>query len=375
MKLHMEYTEKKRNKVIPNFCMIMYYAIFGCSYFVASIYGKMDITVISSLLAIAVGSGYIAFSPLLLRRFNSKSRVVHLMINGFLGTSILVLINAFNVINKDKLVFIFLIMFGILIVAFTIFSIFVINRSLRKRRRKAKTFRFIQRLITILSLAGIVLFFPTNNALENIERFNAASNENIILSTVKANNNAKAKDNSFIKAHLNELMPLVDGTYNNLSTQEKLDILQIVCNIESTYSGNSKGISIALKSLFANDEVCTQGCFSNFEERIYLNLDVFDDMSESEALYVTLHECFHANQYEQIKLLNALSDEFKDNALLHEAKLYEQGFNNYKSCENGSCFEEYESQYVERTANSYAYVTSQEYIKLIKQYSSEKCYK
>ena len=56
-------------------------------------------------------------------------------------------------------------------------------------------------------------------------------------------------------------------------------------------------------------------------------------------------------------------------------KLYAEEFNNYKSVEKEDCFEEYEEQYVERTADSYAYYTAQEYINLIKQYSGEKSYK
>lgn len=353
----------------------MYFAIFGCSYFAVCIFGNMRISVLSTMLTLVGISGYIFFAPLLLRRFNRKSRIAHLLINGFLGTSILVFVNAFSVVSRDKSVLIFLILFGALIAVFTFFSVLIIKRMQKKKRRKAKTFRFIQRLITILSLAGIVLFFPTNNAFENVERLNAALDENIVLSTVAPTNNAKVKDNSLIKAHLKELMPLIDGTYNDLTIQEKLDILQIVCNIESTYNGNSTGNPIALKSLYSNDEVCTEGCFSNSDEKIYLNSDVFDDMSEFEALCITLHECFHAKQYEQIKLLNALPEEFQDNSLLYEAKLYAEEFNNYKSCESGDSFEEYEAQYVERTADSYSYATAQEYRRLIKQYSSEKCYK
>lgn len=371
----MDKTENKRNKRISDFCMIMYFVVFGCSYFAVCVFGNMKITVLSTILTLVSISGYILFEPSLLRRFNRKSGTAHLLINGFLGTSILVFVNAFSVISRDKSVFIFLISFGVFVAVFTFFSILIIKRTQKKKRRKVKAFRFIQRLITLLSLAGIVLFFSTNNAIENVERLNAAADENVMLSTVEATNNADVKDNSLIKAYLNELMPLVDGTYNNLSTQEKLDILQIVCNIESTYNGNSKGNAIALKSLFSNDEVCTKGCFSNSDEKIYLNSDVFDDMSEFEALRVTLHECFHAKQYEQIKILKALPEEFQDNALLYEAKLYAKEFNDYKSGESGDCFEEYEEQYVERTADSYAYYTAQEYINLIKQYSGEKSYK
>lgn len=53
-------------------------------------------------------------------------------------------------------------------------------------------------------------------------------------------------------------------------------------------------------------------------------------MTEFESLHVTLHECFHAKQHEQVKLLNVLPEEFQDNALLYEAKLYAEAFNNYK---------------------------------------------
>lgn len=94
--------------------------------------------------------------------------------------------------------------------------------------------------------------------VRNINFKRAASEENI----VEATNNAKTKDNSLIKAYLNELVMFVDGTCkDDLSSQEKLDILQIVCDIESIYSGNSRRNPIALKNLFVNDEVCTKGCF------------------------------------------------------------------------------------------------------------------
>ena len=151
-----------------------------------------------------------------------------------------------------------------------------------------------------------------NNLLSN----KAVDESEIISSTIEATNNADTKDNSLIKAHLKELIPLIDGTYSELSLAERLDIFQIIVNIECTYFGSS--ISVPVKARPISTEAGTTYAYYNNEaETIYLNESVFNDIDAEDALYIVLHEVYHVYQHEQKKLYESVPDKLKDLSLIH----------------------------------------------------------
>ena len=226
-------------------------------------------------------------------------------------------------------------------------------------------------LTTAVCVITIILSVPTG-VITNKLLSNHVDESEIISSTIEVTNNAEVKNNSLIKAHLKKLMPIIDGTYSELSLTQRLDIFQIIVNIECTYFCSSVAVPVKVKPISTVNGI-TYAYYNNGDETIYLNESVFNDLDDEDALYIVLHEVRHVYQYEQKKLYESVPNEFKSLSTLSGAKECKEGLNKYIQSEED--YKGYKNQKIEQDAEAYAYVTSAEYLKLIKQYSSDADFK
>lgn len=196
-----------------------------------------------------------------------------------------------------------------------------------------------------------------------------------IESTVEPTNDAPVKNNSYLQACLDEVAPIVDGSWEKLSPKEKLNIFQRVVNIEASYNGFSKPIKVCFADIDStpDDDSTKYGQYNDANSVIYLNEKAVCDLPSDKALVVLLHEVYHVYQYEIVKVYYSAGEEYKNLALFSTAAVYAEEFENYQ---NGiEDYEAYKSQKVEVTADKYGRQASQEYIALIEQYLSEADYK
>lgn len=262
---------------------------------------------------------------------------------------------------------------GIVILIYLAFiRVHEVKKAKKSIRKKREILKSVQVLTTAVCVFAIVLSVPagvmTNKLLSN----RTVDESEIITSSIEATNNADAKDNSLIKAHLKDVMPIIDGTYNELSLAERLDIFQIIVNLECTYFGSSIAVPVIIKP-FSSENGTTYAYYNNGKETIYLNESVFNDLDVEDALYIVLHETYHVYQHEQKKLYESVPDELKNLSTLSGAKECKEGLDNYIS--SGENYSEYKNQLIEQDADAYAYVTTAEYLKLIKQYANDEEFK
>lgn len=196
-----------------------------------------------------------------------------------------------------------------------------------------------------------------------------------IESTVEPTNDAPVKNNSYLQACLDEVAPLVNGSWEELSPKEKIDIFQRVVNIESSYNGFSKPIKVCFADIDStpDDDSTKYGQYNDANSVIYLNEKAVCSLSSESALIVLLHEVYHAYQHEIVRVYKAAGEEYKNLALLSAAAVYAEEFENYQNGDED--YQAYKMQKVEITADMYGRETSKEYISLIEQYLSEADYK
>lgn len=313
------------------------------------------------------------FSPYLVVCFKKGKKILS-GISGIVSPGFLILSNAFKQ-NDNSVIKIMLISLGITLAIYLLIGLVKIYKIKNKNKKIREILKSTQIVCTIICIFAVLLAYPTinqmnkrsNNFLENL------LDTDVIVSEIKPSNNVKTKEDSYIKAYIKELAPLIDGSYENLSIEQKLDICQIVCNIESTFNGSSVAVPVKLTSLKSDEDGCTYACFINTMETIYLNSEVFNELSAEDALYVLLHECYHSYQYEQVKLYNSVSDEYKNLSMFYETKKYAEGFENY--IDGPDNFEDYQNQYLEKTAEAYAYSESKTYLELLDQYVNSENFK
>lgn len=261
----------------------------------------------------------------------------------------------------------------VILICLAFIRIYEVKKAKKSIIKKREILKSVQVLTTAVCIIAIVLSVPTGVMTNKLLSNRTVDESEIITSSIEATNNADAKDNSLIKAHLKDVMPIIDGTYNELSLAERLDIFQIIVNIECTYFGSSIAVPVIIKPFSSENNGTTYAYYNNGKETIYLNESVFNDLDVEDALYIVLHETYHVYQHEQKKLYESVPDELKNLSMLSSAKECKEGLDNYIS--SGENYSEYKNQSIEQDADAYAYVTTSEYIELIDKYASDENFK
>lgn len=344
---------------------------FVVSSFALSVAGMLSIRKFN-IIVLCFVFGILSYlvSPYLILLFK-KGKNALAFISGLFGALPALIANVVNFSTyNNKFKFLFII--GIVLLIFVAFiRIYEVKKAKKSIKKKREILKSVQVLTTAVCIVAIVLSVPTG-VITNKLLSNHVDESEIISSTIEATNNAETKDNSLIKAHLKELMPLIDGTYNKLTVAERLDVFQIIVNIECTYFGSSIAVPVKIKPIPTINGT-TYAYYNNGEETIYLNESVFNDLDAEDALYIVLHEVYHVYQHEQKKLYEYVPDELKNLSTLSAAKECKEGLDKYIQSEED--YDGYKNQSIEQQADAYAYVTTREYLKLIKQYANDENFK
>lgn len=309
-------------------------------------------------------------SPYLVLLFKKGKKLLAIA-SGLIGPSSVIVIYMINMRSFNCKFSICLVIGIVILICIAFIRVHEVKKAERSKTKKKETLKSVQVLTTAVCVITIILSVPTG-VITNKLLSNHVDESEIISSTIEATNNAEVKNNSLIKAHLKELMPIIDGTYSELSLTQRLDIFQIIVNIECTYFCSSFAVPVKVKPISTVNGI-TYAYYNNGDETIYLNESVFNDLDAEDALYIVLHEVRHVYQYEQKKLYESVPNEFKSLSTLSGAKECKEGLNKYIQSEED--YEGYKNQKIEQDAEAYAYVTSAEYLKLIKQYSSDADFK
>jgi len=144
---------------------------------------------------------------------------------------------------------------------------------------------------------------------------------------------------------------LDDSHWHNLSTKQKLDLLQHIANIESTYLGLPVPVKVCLRNF--NDGF--RAGYNNVKHHIAINADLFDSLNSDEAVILVLHEIAHAYQRASVAAME-LAIEYSSLKIFSDARNYIDGFNSYVYDDNYDLdnYEIYWSNIVEVAAREYS---------------------
>lgn len=127
------------------------------------------------------------------------------------------------------------------------------------------------------------------------------------------------------------LQNLLDSKWEKLSYEEKMNTLQIILNIETTYLTINP---ITLKS--TKLETNTIGQYLYDENTIYIDSDILETCAPLTALDVICHECRHAYQHYVVNMLDWSQDSVNSHYFYRQAKQwkleledYTDGYRNY----------------------------------------------
>lgn len=169
-----------------------------------------------------------------------------------------------------------------------------------------------------------------------------------------------------VKNKIDTVKLLEEDSWAELNTQERLDVLGTIVNIEVRYLGINHPIQ--LKSGVLKGDVAAH--YENDSNCIVVDLPFLVDSGASEALHAICHECYHAYQYQQVALLSIVPAEYRNMLMFDNVEEYEKEFLDYEDGTHDLV--EYALQKCEIDANQYASSAVDEYYKLIGKYSQAK---
>ena len=152
--------------------------------------------------------------------------------------------------------------------------------------------------------------------------------------------------NTFNK-HKDTILKLQPDVWQTLTSPQKLDVLQIIVNIEATYLGLPQEVTVVADPL----SPVIAGTYIDELKLIKLNWDVLEG-SSYEALRVTLHEIHHSYEHAVADLYESLDAEDKQLRMFKQAASYAEEREHYVDV-----FEDYNAyieQQMELDSDAYA---------------------
>ena len=115
------------------------------------------------------------------------------------------------------------------------------------------------------------------------------------------------QDKYTIAENIDVIANLKESVWCTLSTREKTDTLQTVCNIEASYYNLPHGITLSIGIL-------REGLLASYDDRccmVTVNLECLAYDEAREVLDSVLHECRHAFQHNLAEVFETMDDTYK----------------------------------------------------------------
>ena len=185
-----------------------------------------------------------------------------------------------------------------------------------------------------------------------------------IISTTVPSVDSAAKANEWtVKNNIDTIRLLREDDWSNLNTQEKLDVLGVVLNIEIRYLGLNHELYLKSSALDTN----TAAHYNHNNHEVVIDINHLQSASAEEILDSLCHECYHSYQYQMIALYNESPEKYRDMLLFQYVDDYIEEFSDYSDGKDS--IGDYYFQTVEIAARKYAAQAVDEYYELIEEYT------
>ena len=234
------------------------------------------------------------------------------------------------------------------------------KRSRVIRSRLRQTLRYMRNIPTLFLsplLVAVIVVMLQGGAL--------------VVSDVQAEPKPSYKDTADAAQTNNDWVRNLDKEkWQELSTQKRLDLLQLVANNECAILGVYHDVRVQSGIMRKNTVL---GTYNSNEHVITININILKNASPQEAVEIIAHECYHAYQRCLTHLLADTNEQYKDLYLFTGVRQYVKEYSDYH--DGGETAEEYEKYYdqtVEEDARAFAESAVERYEYVLSLYSFRK---
>lgn len=162
-----------------------------------------------------------------------------------------------------------------------------------------------------------------------------------------------------VQNHMDTIRLLRPEKWTTLSTQEKMDALRVIINIEIHRLGLNHPIS--LRSAVLEGDVAAY--YDNANHEIVIDMEHLQSVPAERVLTSICHECYHSYQCQMIELYYETPEEYRNMMVFRDVDEYIAEFSDYiHADENASG---YYYQTVEVSAREYAAQAASTYYQLL----------
>ena len=172
------------------------------------------------------------------------------------------------------------------------------------------------------------------------------------------------KDAPTIGESMSALVRLSDETWPQLDINDRIDLLQMIANIEAGRLGLPNELNVEGDNIQEED---TYSYYLDDTRKIVVSLDVIMRNTANQALEAVLHEAYHSYQHRLMDAFSQVDDDLKNLMIFDDAISYIDEFENY-SDGNGDYFK-YFYQDCEEDARDYAYAHIDDYFSRVERYA------
>lgn len=237
-------------------------------------------------------------------------------------------------------------------------GIIMMTRKISRRKNlKRVIVKRIQRCASvtgnIFSIAMAVIMVPL--------LLQGAFGMTLFKSSVEANTGIEAEEQT-ISNNIDMVLKLQEKEWCLLSTNEKLNVLQCVANIEAHYLGISNEMNVGASNL----PEYTLACYSDASHTIYFNLEHLENDPADEVLNSCCHEAYHSYQHRLVDAYNNATEDVRKLRAYRNTANYVDEFGAYVDGYEDFCL--YYSQHCEKDARIYAEDAVEDYYSRINEY-------
>lgn len=187
-------------------------------------------------------------------------------------------------------------------------------------------------------------------------------------STIKATIEATQSENVTEEQEqemVKTLLYLTDGPWKDLTVQEKVDVLQMIVNMEQINLGIPYAVDIYVTEL----DDGTKGSYIHELKSFLIDFECAEKESSWSLVDIVCHEMYHAYQHCLVEVYQETKEENKTLCIFRDVERYEKEFEDYRNGEKN--FGAYYTQACESDAREYAADRTVMYYKMLEKVLEE----
>ena len=165
-----------------------------------------------------------------------------------------------------------------------------------------------------------------------------------------------------MEENMDAILKLKEETWSGLSAQERLNVLQVVVNIEASSLGLPNGVRVGADNLSGS----TQGEYSDATRAISISLTHLMESSARDVLNTCCHEVYHSYQHRLVDAYREAPEALRGLELYRQAATYDWEFEHYQRAKADP--ELYAGQLCESDSRAYAACASAAYYSRMEAY-------